>query len=90
MPYLFGDRISDAERAELLARLNARGTPEAVDAADTIRLGAGRESTAASGLRAREAIVKELLEWDDLGQSAPGLVAVRDRLSANKQGRRII
>ena len=90
MPYLYGDRITDANGAELLQRLRARGTSESILAAKTIGKGAGRDATAASGLTAREAILLELVEWDDLAGSAPGLVRLRDRLSGPQQGQRII
>lgn len=90
VPYLYGDRITDANGAELLQRLQARGTSESILAAKTIGKGAGRDATAASGLTAREAILLELVEWDDLAGSAPGLVRLRDRLSGPQQGQRII
>jgi hypothetical protein len=90
MPYLYGDRITDADGEELLTRLRARGTPEAEMAARTIRGGHPRDATAASGLETREAILLELVEWDDLAGSAPGLVGLRNRLAGPQQGTRII
>ena len=90
MPWLYGDRITDADAAELLARLRARDTSQATLAAATIASGQGREATAATGLEVREAILLELVDWDDLDDTAPGLARLRDRLSGPQQGRRII
>ena len=90
MPYLYGDRITDADGEELLVRLRARGTAEADMAARTIKGGHPREATSATGLETREAILLELVEWDDLARDAPGLVRLRDRLAGPRQGRRII
>jgi hypothetical protein len=59
-------------------------------AARTIRGGHPRDATAASGLETREAILLELVEWDDLASSAPGLVGLRNRLAGPQQGTRII
>jgi hypothetical protein len=90
VPYLYGDRITDANGAELLERLRARGSSGATLAAGTIGKGARRDATAASGLKTREAILLELVEWDNLAGSAPGLARLRARLSGPQQGRRII
>jgi hypothetical protein len=82
VPYLFGDQITDGEAEELLKRLRARGTVEATMAAQTISGRQPRDATAASGLATRDAILLELVEWDDLPRSAPRLVRLRDRLAA--------
>jgi hypothetical protein len=90
MPRLYGDRITDAESAELIAKLRARGTSDSKIAADTVGKGPGRDTTVATSLRAREAILHELRDWPDLDASAPGLAGIRDRLSGQQQGQRII
>jgi len=90
MPRLYGDRISDAESAELLAKLTARGTPDALVAVSTVGRGPGRDATVATSERARDAILLELQDWEGLDQTAPGLAGLRDRLSAPRQGLRII
>ena len=90
MPYLYGDRITDANGEELLVRLRARGSAGATIAAQTIGKGPRRDATAVSCLRAREAILLELVEWDDLASSAPGLDRLRARLSGPQRGQRII
>jgi hypothetical protein len=59
-------------------------------AAETIGKGPRRDATVATSLKAREAILFELVEWNDLATKAPGLVGLRDRLSGPQQGRRII
>jgi hypothetical protein len=59
-------------------------------AAQTLGTGQGRDSTAATGLEVRDAILLELVEWDDLDSIASGLARLRDRLSGPQQGRRII
>jgi hypothetical protein len=87
---LYGDQITDDDVAELLARLQARGTPEAGRAAETIEKGQGRYATAATALEVRITIMLELLEWDDLDTDAPSLARLRDRLAGPQQGRRII
>ena len=89
MAYLYGDRISDVESAELVGKLRVRGTTEAMLAADTVSRGASRDATAESSLRARDAILLELRAWADLDQKAPSLAGLRDRLSA-PEGLRII
>ena len=90
MPRLYGDRISDAESAELIAKLKARGTAEAIGAANTVGKSPGRDTTVASSLEARDAILLELRAWKGLDEEAPGLAGLRDRLSGPQQGRRII
>ena len=90
MPRLYGDRITDAESAALIAKLRARGTSEATVAADTVGKGPSRDATVATSLVAREAILRELREWDGLDQVAPSLAGIRDRLSTPQQDRRII
>ena len=90
MPRLFGDRISDAESAALIARLRARGTSEALIAADTVGKGPSRDATLATSLVAREAILRELCDWDGLDQDASSLAGIRDRLSIPQRDRRII
>ncbi len=90
MPRLYGDRITDAESAELIARLRARGTAEATTAADTVGKGPSRDATVATSLVAREAIALELREWDGLDAVAPSLARLRDRLATPQQDRRII
>lgn len=90
MPRLYGDRITDAESIELVARLRARGTPGSLMAAATIGKGAGRDTTMASSEQARDAILLELREWDGLDEHAPSLAGLRNRLSGPQQGRRII
>ncbi len=90
MPRLYGDRISDAESAELIAKLRARGTAEAIGAANTVGKSPGRDTTVASSLEARDAILLELRAWKGLDEEAPGLAGLRDRLSGPQQGRRII
>ena len=90
VPLLYGNRISDAESAELISKLRARGTSGATAAADTVGTGPRRDTTAESSLQARNAILFELQEWNDLATKAPGLVGLRDRLSGPQQGRRII
>lgn len=89
MPYLYGDRVSDAEGAELIARLRARGTTEAIAAARTFRAGPLRGATAANSLQARDTLLIELRDWEDLDEEAPRLAGLHDRLSS-PQGRRII
>jgi hypothetical protein len=78
---LYGDPISDEDAAALLARLQARGTAEAMKAVETIEKGQGRYATPATTLAVRETIVRELIEWDDLESSAPSLARLRDRLA---------
>jgi hypothetical protein len=90
VPLLYGNRVSDAENAELIVKLRARGTSGATMAADTVGKGPRRETTVATALEAREAILFELREWNDLATNAPGLVGLRDRLAGPQQGRRII
>ena len=90
VPRLYGVRISDAESAELIAKLRVRGTTGAIIAADTVGTGPSRDTTAATSLQARDAILLELRGWDDLDRNAPDLAGLRDRLSAPQQGRRII
>ena len=90
MPRLYGDRITDAESADLIARLRSRGTPDAIVAANTVGKGPGRDTTVATSQRAREAILFELRDWSDLAAASPNLAALRDRLSAPSQGVRII
>lgn len=90
MPRLYGDRITDAESAELIAKLRARGTPDALVAADTVGRGPRRDATQATSVQARDAILLELQDWKDLDASSPSLAGLRDRLSAPQQGRRII
>ena len=90
MPRLYGDRITDAESAELIAKLRSRGTSDAKIAADTVGKGPGRDTTVATSLKARAAILLELRSWPDLDASAPGLAGIRDRLSGQQQGQRII
>jgi hypothetical protein len=87
MPYLYGDRITEGESADLLTRLRARGTPEAMMAAESIRPGPRRDATHGSSEQVQAAILAELLDWDDL---PAGLAAVRDRLSGPQRGLRII
>ena len=90
MPRLYGDRISDAESAELIAKLRARGTADSLLAANTVGKGPGRDATVATSLQARDAILLELIDWDDLDATSPSLAVLRDRLAAPKQGLRII
>jgi hypothetical protein len=89
MPRLYGDRISDTESAELIAKLRARGTSAAGVAADTIGKGR-RDETVATSLQARDTILLELCDWDGLDETAPRLAGLRDRLAAPKQGHRIL
>jgi len=90
MPYLYGDRISDDESADLLRRLRARGTPEATMAAEALRPGARPSASHGTSEQAQAAILVELRDWDDLDKTAPGLAVVRDRLSGPQRGLRII
>jgi len=90
MPYLYGDRITDVESADLLTRLRARGTPEATMAAETIRPGARPDASHGTSEQVQAAILVELRDWDDLDKTAPSLAVVRDRLSVPKRGLRII
>ncbi len=83
---LYGDPITDDDAAELLARLQARGTAEATRAVETIEKGQGRYATPATTLAVRETILRELIEWDDLESSAPSLARLRDRLAGPQQG----
>ncbi len=55
--------------------------PQRLQRSSTIRSGHPRDGTAASGLETRDAILLELVEWDDLAHSAPGLLRLRDRLA---------
>jgi hypothetical protein len=87
MPYLYGDRITEVESADLLARLRARGSAEATMAAETIRPGVRRDATHGTSEQVQAAILVELLDWDNL---TPGLAVVRDRLSGPQRGLRII
>jgi len=90
MPRLYGDRISDAESAELIAKLRARGTTDALVAANTVGKGPSRDATVATSLQARDAILLELRDWEDLDETAPSLAGLRDRLAAPQQGLKII
>ena len=90
MPRLYGDRISDAESAELIAKLKARGTSDALVAANTVGKGPSRDATVATSLQARDAILLELRDWEDLDEKAPSLAGLRDRLAAPQQGLKII
>jgi hypothetical protein len=90
VPRLYGDRISDAESAELIAKLRARGTSAAIIAADTVGKGPRRDATVATSLEARDMILLELCDWDDLDETAPRLAGLRDRLAAPQQGHRIL
>jgi hypothetical protein len=90
MPRLYGDRITDAESAELVAKLRARGTTEAIVAADTVGKGPRRDATVATSVQARDAILRELKDWKNLDATSPSLAGLRDRLSAPQAGRRII
>lgn len=90
MPRLYGDRITESESAELVAKLKARGGADAIVAADTVGKGPSRDATVATSLQARDAILRELREWDDLDAQAPNLAALRDRLATPRQGLRII
>ena len=90
MPYLYGDRITEVESAELLTRLFARGTPEATMAANALRPGARPRASQGTSVQGRAAILVELYDWDDLDRTAPGLAAVRNRLSGPQRGLRII
>jgi hypothetical protein len=90
MPRLYGDRITDAESVELIARLRARGTKEAIAAANTVGKGPSRDATVATSLVARDAIALELREWDCLEETSPTLARLRDRLSTPRHDSRII
>jgi len=90
MPYLYGDRITETESAELLTRLRARGTAEATMAADMVRPGARRDATHGTSAQTQAAILVELRDWDELDENAPGLAVLRDRLSGPQRGLRII
>ena len=82
--------MSDAESAELIAKLRARGTSAAINAANTVGTGPSRDTTAATSLEARDAILLELRGWANLDEDAPDLAGLRDRLATPQQGRRII
>ena len=88
--YLYGERVTDAERDDLLARLRERGTPEAASAVTTLVGGHTRSATPESGMDVEKAMLLELVEWADLEGSAPGLVRLRDRLAGPMRGSRII
>ena len=90
MPRLYGDRITDAESTELIAKLRPRGTADALLAANTVSRGPGRDTTVTTSLQARNAILLELRDWVDLDATAPSLAVLRDRLAAPQQGHRII
>jgi hypothetical protein len=90
VPLIYGDRVSDAESAQLIDKLRSRGTSAALVAANTVSRGPSRDATAATSTQAREAILFELKAWADLDDSAPNLAALRDRLSAPPRGLRII
>ena len=90
MPYLYGDRVSDVEHADLLARLRARGTREAMMAVETFQRVARQRASHGTSEQVQAAILVELRDWDDLDKTAPGLAAVRDRLSGQQRGLRII
>ena len=90
MPRLYGDRITDAESAELVSKLRSRGTAGAIAAADTVGKGPRRDATVATSMQAREAILIELRDWVDLDSCSPSLAGLRDRLSGSQQGQRII
>jgi hypothetical protein len=87
VPYLYGDRITDADGQELLDRLEARGTQGATMAVVMIKRGHPRDATSADGVDTRQAILLELVEWDDLASTAPSLVVLRDRLASLHEGR---
>jgi len=90
VPLIYGDRVSDAESAQLIDKLRSRGTSAALVAANTVSRGPSRDATAATSTQAREAILFELNAWTGLDESAPNLAALRDRLSAPPRGLRII
>lgn len=90
MPLLYGDRITDAESAELVGKLRARGTSDATIAAETVGKGPRRDATVATSMQARDAILLELQAWKNLDASSPSLAGLRDRLSAPTRGQRII
>jgi hypothetical protein len=90
MPRIYGDRISDAESAQLIAKLRTRGSSGSIIAAETVGKGPSRNATAATSNQAREAILFELRQWADLDGTAPDLAVLRDHLSAPQQGLRII
>lgn len=90
VPLIYGDRVSDAESAQLIDKLRSRGTSAALVAANTVSRGPSRDATAATSTQAREAILFELKAWAGLDDSAPNLAALRDRLSAPPRGLRII
>jgi hypothetical protein len=90
VPLIYGDRVSDAESAQLIDKLRSRGTSAALVAANTVSRGPSRDATAATSTQARAAILFELNAWAGLDESAPNLAALRDRLSAPPRGLRII
>ena len=90
VPQLYGHQIGDADYAELIAKLRARGTPEAANAAAAIASSRSRDTTAEESLQARDAILRELRDWADLDEKAPSLARLRHRLSGSHQSRRII
>lgn len=90
MPQLYGHQIGDADYAELIAKLHARNTPEAINAAAALGSSRSRDTTAEESLQARDAVLRELRDWEDLEEKAPSLARLRHRLSGSHQSRRII
>ena len=80
MPHLYGDRITTVENAELISRLRARGTDDAMAAANTLATSRNPKSTATTALQVRDAILLELRDWEDLGKNTR-LAALRHRLA---------
>lgn len=89
MAHLYGDPVPDACVANLVERLQARGSADAAAAVQVCTRGMGRQGTAEDSRAARDAILLELTDWIDLDREAPALAAVRDRL-ARAPGERII
>jgi hypothetical protein len=86
MAHLYGNPVSDDEKAELVRRLRARSTDEAARAATALGGGANRHATIESAEQVRSLVLRELQDWDALDETCPRLAAVRDRLVAPPQG----
>jgi hypothetical protein len=86
MAHIYGNPVTDEERAELVRRLRERGTADATGAAAALGSGANRHATVESAAQVRQVILSELEAWADLDEEYPRLAAVRDRLLAPPQG----
>ena len=54
------------------------------------RASPSRHATSATSLEARQTILLELVEWEDISREAPSLVGLRDRLARGQDDNRSI